>query len=542
MRTFPRMTGLLCLCLLVPAAGAADDTDTKYPLGPQLRVLAHDVTSPDYRKLVTEKMLVTDLAAEWQRVATEDNPESFLEKHGGKEKVLANPELKRAYERRVAIRDAFLDLMREGYKRYKQVPPFDRGAKPEAPGTVRKAPVEGGAALAVVPPAPGAEAHWPRFRGPSGQGWTTARSLPLRWSKDGENILWRTRIPGRGNSSPVVWGERVFLTSATEQGKERMLHCLDLADGRLLWSRTAPARSPEPSVRDKNGYASATPVTDGERVIAFLGACGLLCYDIAGNLQWHYDAFRFKTTHGTGSSPLLYKDKVIFIHDQNQDDSIFVALDKKTGKLLWSHPRPRAMTWSTPIVVRVGDHDELIFSGGETVKGYDPDTGKELWTLAGPTQEVVPTIVVGKTMLYGASGRNGPIIAFRPGGAGDVTQTHTVWRAVRVGPHVPSPILVGDRLYTVNDMGIVSCLDALTGKLLWQERIPHQFSASPVEAGGVLYFPSERGVTFVLQAGDAFRVVARNDLGSPLLASPAVVGNRMLLRTEDELVCVGAKP
>src|SRR5262249_23941796 len=179
----------------------------------------------------------------------------------------------------------------------------------------------------------------------------------VRWDKDGTNLVWRTPLPGRGNSSPVVWGDRIFLTSATARGAERFLHCLSRADGRLLWSRQAPAKPPEPGVREKNGYASATPATDGERVVAFLGSCGLVCYDFEGNLHWHYVPGGFRTTHGTGSSPLFYKDLVIFIHDQNQADSVFLALDKRTGKPVWEGRRPRAMTWSTPVVVRVGDHD-----------------------------------------------------------------------------------------------------------------------------------------------------------------------------------------
>lgn len=531
---------LLAFCWPGARAMPADEIDKKYPLDPPLRVLAEDVQSPQYRELVTKKMLVTDLAAEWQRVETADNPESFLRKHGGKEKVLADPDLKRAYERRIAIRDQFLELMREGYLRYKEVPPFDRGEKAEAAGTLMRKLGAARLLLAPVLPAPGAEGQWPRFRGPSGQGLTGAKALPVHWDKDGRGILWRVRVPTSGNSSPIVWGERIILTGATPDGRERSLYCFNRGDGRLLWARQAPSKEPEPGVWHKNGFASPTPVADGERVIAFLGSCGLVCWDFDGKLLWHYDALRFRTTHGTGSSPLLYKDLVIFAHDQNQAESVFLALDKRTGKPVWKGKRPKAMTWSTPSVVRVGDRDELIFAGAETVKGYDPLTGKELWSLAGPTHEVIPMIVVGKELLYSASGRNGPTIGLRPGGSGDVTATHLAWRTVRGGPHVPSPILLDGRLYTVNDTGIATCLDAETGRLIWQARIHDRFSASPVEGGGLLYFPAESGVTYVLKAGNRFQIVAKNDLGSPILASIAVVGNRLYLRTQDELVCIGA--
>jgi outer membrane protein assembly factor BamB len=531
---------------------AGGDIDEKYPLDRQLKVLAADVKNEKYRKLVLETMLTTDLAAEWPRVATADNAESFLAKHGGKDKVLADPDLKRAYERRVQIRDDFLELMRAGYRRYKQVPPFDKGAKAEPAGTVLRKTDAAVAPLEIVLPCPGAERQWPRFRGPSGQGETTltpfpsppgrgerGEGLPTEWDKDGRSILWRTKLTGAGNSSPIIWGDHLFLTSSNRDGTERYVHCFDRVKGTVRWTRQVPARAPEPGVRDKNGYASATPVTDGERVIAFLGSCGLVCYDLDGKLLWHHDELKVKTGHGTGSSPLLYKDLVILAQDQNKSDSIFLALDKKTGKKVWESKRSRAMTWTTPVAVRVGDHDELVIAGAETVRGYDPATGKELWWLSGPTQEVIPAIVIGKELLYSASGRNGPTLALRPGGTGDVTQTHLAWRVVRGGPHVPTPTLVNGKLYTANDTGVFSCLDAATGKLIYLERIDDRFSASPVVAGDLLYFPAESGITYVVRAGDTLDVVAQNDLGSPILASPAVMDGCLFLRTENELVCIG---
>jgi outer membrane protein assembly factor BamB len=527
-------------CLFVAITSLAGSGDEKYPLDAKLKVLAADVKNEKYRKLVLETMLATDLAAEWQRVATADNPESFLEKHGGKDKVLVDPELKRAYERRVQIRNDFLDLMRAGYKRYKTVPPFDKGAKAEPDGTVVRKTDTAAAALSIVLPCPDAEKHWPRFRGPSGQGETNGAKLPTKWDKSGTNIVWRTKLTGAGNSSPIIWGERIFLTSSDAKGTERFVHCFDRDKGTLFWTRQAPAKPPEPGVRDKNGYASATPVTDGERVIAFLGSCGLVCYDFDGKLQWQYD-LGIKTTHGAGSSPVLYKDLVIFAQDQNQSDSIFLALDKKTGKKVWESKRQRAMSWTTPVIVRVGERDELVIAGAETVRGYDPATGKELWSLKGPTVEVIPAIVTGKDLLYSASGRNGPTIGFRPGGAGDVTETHFAWRTVRGGPHVPTPAFVNGRLYTANDNGVFTCLDAATGKLVYSERISDFFSASPIVTGDLLYFCSETGVTYIVRAGDSLDVVARNDLGAPILASPAVAAGRLFLRTADELVCVGEK-
>ncbi|MBI2807256.1 MAG: PQQ-binding-like beta-propeller repeat protein [Planctomycetes bacterium] len=516
----------------------AGDGDEKYPLDAQLKVLAADVKNKKYRELVLEKMLITDLAAEWQRVATADNAESFLAKHGGKQKVQADPALKKAYELRLKIRTDYLELMRQGYRKYKQVPPFDRGAKAEPAGTVIRKTTEPAAALAIVLPSPGAERQWPRFRGPSGQGDTNQTSLPTVWDKDGRNIVWRTRVPGAGNSSPIVWGDHIFLTSADPKGTKRFVHCFNRQTGKLRWTRQAPVRPAETGVWPKNGFATSTPVTDGQRVIAFLGSCGLVCFDFNGKLQWHHE-LTIKTTHGAGSSPLLYQDLVILAQDQNRTESIFLALDKATGKKVWEGKRARGMTWTTPIVVRVGERDELVLAGAETVRGYDPSTGKELWSLKGPTQEVVPAIVVGKDLLYSASGRNGPTLAFRPGGSRDVTATHLAWRAVRGGPHVPTPAYAKGRLFTCNDTGVFSCLDAVTGKLIFLERISDRFAASPIVAGDLLYFPSETGITYVVRAGDTLDIVARNDLGAPILASPAVVEGRIYMRTDAELVCLG---
>jgi outer membrane protein assembly factor BamB len=530
----------LAVFCLARSVNGEDESDPRFPLDPQLAVLARDTTNESYRKLVLEKMLITDLAAEWQRVATADNPDSFLAKHGGKDKVNADPDLKRAYERRVKIRSDFLELMRQGYKRYNKKPPFDAGETAELAGTMTKRVAPAGVTITPVPPSPGAERNWPRFRGPSGQGIAVGASPPIDWDKAGKNILWRTKVDGRGNSSPVVWNDRIFLTSADEKGKQRSMLCFDRADGRLHWSKPIPAKPPEPSVRDKNGFATSTPVTDGERVIAFLGSCGLVCFDFDGNLQWQHD-LKIRTMHGAGSSPLLYQDLVILIQDQNQADSVFLALDKHTGKVVWESERGRAMTWSTPTIVRAGDRDELVMAGLRTVKGYDPRTGKELWSLDGPTEEVIPNIVVGPNLLYSASGRNGPILALRPGGDGDVTETHLAWRTVRCGPHVPSPALVNGRLYVANDTGVFTCLDAATGKLVYTERVNDRFSASPVTDGDLMWFAAESGTAYVVRASDRFEPVARNVLDSPILASPAAIDGTLILRTQDELLCIGRK-
>ena len=515
---------------------AEDEADIEYPLGPQLRVLAEDAVSPQYRALV-DRMIITELRAEWQRVETVDSAASFLEKHGGSAAVMNDPELRRAYQRRVEIREKFLEVMRSGFDRLSAPVPFDQGETAEKAGTYRGGFGSDGSLLEPVLPSPGAADQWPRFRGPTGQGQAMARNLPVEWDRE-RNAVWRAPLPGSGNSSPVIWNESIFLTTAEDEGRRRAVHCIAREDGRMLWTRYVPSEQVEPGSRPKNGHASATAVTDGERVIAAFGAAGIVCYDMQGNLQWHHELPGFRTTHGAASSPLLYQDSVIFIHDQNRAESIFLALDKRTGSVLWRGTRPKAMGWCTPVAVRVEGHDELLFAGGKRLTAYDPATGEELWYLDGPTREVVPTIVVGPRLIYSASGRNGPTLGVRPGGHGDVYETHLAWRTVRGGPHVPSPVYFEGLLFTVNDTGIATCLDAETGELVWQKRLGDRFSASPLVAEGRLYCCGESGTTYVLRAGETFEQLAVNDLESPILASPAALGERLFIRTEDELFCL----
>jgi outer membrane protein assembly factor BamB len=534
--TVPAFLFTVAVCALSSKVHG-DEIDAKYPLADQLRVLEQDAKSEKYRKLV-EQMNGPDLDAEWRRYDTLDNPESFLEKHGGEAKVLADRDLKKAYQRRVEIREAYMNLMRAEFKKRGQTAPFDKGLKAERAGTTTKLLGGAGVELSYVLPSPGAEKHWPRFRGPTGQGNTFEKRLPVTWSTT-KNIVWKTELPGDGNSSPVIWGDRLFFTSSGPEGLKRAVHCLRVSDGQLLWTTPLAEQKVEPNVRPKNGFASSTPVVDGERVIAYFGAGGLVCLDLEGKPMWHYPTPDFASTHGSGASPLLYNDLVILIHDQNKSASICVALNKKTGDVVWQRERAKAMGWATPVVVRVKDHDELLFAGGRTFKAYDPATGEELWTLDGPTEEVVPAAVIGPNLVYSASGRQGPTLGVRPGGKGNVAESHLAWRTVRGGPHVPTPVHLNGRLYVVNDFGIASCLNAETGENIWQARIQDKFSASGIEAGGLLYFCSETGITYVLRAADKFEIVAENDLGEPILASPAALGGKLYIRAGKTMYCVG---
>lgn len=542
------IVSLVIVGSIAALAAFGSDNGTKpsaadpYPLSTELAVLERDLTSGDYRAVLAT-MIPTDLAAEWQRVATVDNYLLFAEAHGGREKILADPTLKSAYGRRRQVADRFLSLIREVYAKRRLKAPFDNAGKLEAAlksatQTAGKKIAASQLAVRTLMPIEGADRQWPRLRGPDGQGTAVDTEMPLRWSAS-ENVVWKTAVPGRGNSSPVVWGDRIFITSATPNGNERKIVCYARSDGRLLWEHAAPPATGKEWLYSKNTFASSTPVTDGQRVIAFLGSSGLLCVDFEGHRQWHVELGLFPTMHGPGTSALLYKDKVICIQYQNRGKTLFAAFDKKTGAKRWQHERPNAMCWSTPVILRVGDHDELVYNGSSSLAGYDPETGNERWHAAGTSEESIPTAVVGGGLIYSLSGRNGPMMAVRPGGNGDVTDTHIVWRKLRGGPHVPSPLYHEGRLYIVNDTGIVTCLDAADGRTVWQNRLPGRFSMSPVEAIGRILVTSEDGRSTIFKAGDKFEVLAENELGETVLATPALLAGQLYFRSAGHLWCIG---
>jgi outer membrane protein assembly factor BamB len=386
-----------------------------------------------------------------------------------------------------------------------------------------------------------ARKYWTRWRGPSGQGIVEGKGYPDAWS-DSQNVRWKVSVPGRGHSSPIAWKDRLFLTTAHD-GTRRTVLSFNRADGKLLWEAAAPEPPTVERTYRKNSHATATPVTDGERVYALFGNAGLIALDFGGKQIWHYGFGPTSNYHGPGGSPLLYKDRLIFYQDQ-RSDSFVAAIDAKTGKLLWKTPRQETVGWGTPIAIRAGGRDEIIVSGQNAVRAYDPDTGKELWMARGNTMEVTPTPAVGHGLVFCPSGRAGPTLAIRPGGSGDVTDTHIVWQTPRGSPFIPSPLVYGDYLYLVNDMtSIATCLDAKTGKAVWQGRLGEVmregFSASPVAVDGKVFFTNDAGETFVLAAGREFHLLRVNRLKAQILATPALVDGNWYFRTAEHLIAIG---
>jgi len=415
-----------------------------------------------------------------------------------------------------------------------------------APGYQSAPPAAGGAAEPAVRMI-GVEGestrYWTRWRGPSGQGLVDGEGYTDTWSAT-QNVLWKVPVPGSGNSSPIVWRDQVFVTTATGNGSQASILAYRRSDGQRLWEAAVPPGAPD-RPHDKNGYASATVATDGQRIYASFGGRGLMAVDMSGTPVWHAAIGRVENYHGPAGSPLLYKNSVILYQDQ-RSGSFVAAFDKATGKQLWKTPRDAQVGWGTPIAIRVGNHDELIVHGQNRVVAYNPDSGAELWRCGGSTFEVIPTPVVGYGMLFCSSGRAGPTLAIRPGGSGDVTSTHVAWTTPRGSPFVPSPILYGDLLYTINDMqSIVSAFDARTGASLWQGRLGvatrEGFSASPVAFDGKVFFTNDEGETFVLRAGRTFQLMHVNRIGERTLASPALVDGHWYIRTAQHLYAIGAK-
>jgi outer membrane protein assembly factor BamB len=402
-----------------------------------------------------------------------------------------------------------------------------------APDEVRMVTVEGEGAK-----------YWPGWRGPSAQGHVVEARYPDRWSPT-SGQQWKVPVPGRGNSSPVVWGDRLFLTTAYDNGRRLSLIAFSRANGRVLWETVIPQEGVE-GVHDKNGYASATPATDGQRVYASFGRHGLVAVDMTGTIVWHRKFGVIDNYHGPAGSPVLYKDRLFLYQDQNPtatQTAFVAAFDKATGRTLWQTPRSETVGWGTPVVVNTGTRDELIVSGQRRVAAYDPGTGRELWTVRGMTFEVIPTPVVGHGLVFASSGRAGPTLAIRPGGSGDVTASHVAWSAPKGSPFVPSGIVVGDLLYLVNDMqSILTVYEAKTGALVYQGRLGvaqrEGFSASPVAVNGKVFFTNDDGQTFVVQAGREFTLLHVNELGARTLASPALVDGTWYWRSDGQLVAI----
>jgi outer membrane protein assembly factor BamB len=390
---------------------------------------------------------------------------------------------------------------------------------------------------------------WPEFRGPTGQGHAKVDKLPLEWSAT-KNVAWKQPIPGRGWSSPIIQSGRVYLTTAvSEDGKGNQslrALCLDATTGKPLWNTEVFVVKAADLQRThtKNSHASPTPVVSGGRLYVHFGHQGTACLDLKGKVQWRNRELSYAPVHGNGGSPVLVDGLLVFSADGASDPEV-IALDAKTGKVKWRTPRTgntfKRFSFSTPLVIAVGGKNRIVSPGSDVAAAYDPATGKEVWRVRYRGYSVIPRPVYGHGMVFLATGYESPeVLAVRADGKGDVTKTHVKWRLRKGAPHTPSLLLVGQELYMVSDHGSATCVDAKTGKVHWSERLRGRgYSASPIHAGGKVYFLSEDGVGTVIQAGKKYERVAQNGLNERTLASYAVADDSLFIRTEKRLYRIG---
>ena len=425
--------------------------------------------------------------------------------------------------------------------------------------------------------AAGGDSNWPQFRGPDAAGASTNANLPAKWSAT-ENVAWKTDLPGRSWSSPIVWGDRVFLTTVVNSGESEApkkglyfggdrpdaskaehhwkVICLELETGKLQWEKAVHKGAPPAPIHLKSTYGAETPVTDGERVYALFGNLGVFAFNKDGAPVWSERLEPRKTRNGwgTAASPVLHRGRLFVVND-NEDRAELLALDAGTGKELWRVDRDEKSTWATPFIWQNDQRGELITSGSRAVRSYDLD-GKLLWSLRGMSGIAIPTPFAGDGLLYVSSGYVGdklrPLYAIRPGATGDITlpsgQTNNdfiAWSNPVGGPYNPTPLFYQGRIYVLYDRGLVSCYDAKTGKVLYdRERLPEglAFTSSPWGAGGRVFCLNEDGVCYVLRAGDQFELLHTNKLAGDdmCMATPALAGDRLLIRTAARLYCIRA--
>jgi len=417
--------------------------------------------------------------------------------------------------------------------------------------------------------------NWPQWRGPAASGVSSEARLPDRWS-DTDNVAWKAKLRGLGISSPIVWGDLVFVTSQAGSGEVRpgprlvqsgnpleagekplgsgptagdsrvtfLVSALDRRSGRTVWEFEHPAEGPLPSVHEKHNLASPSPATDGERVYAWFGTGQIAAVDLAGKLVWKkhlgttYGPFDINWGHG--SSPVVYKNRLILLcyHERG---SYLLSLDAKTGSVQWKvDAAPGVTSYSTPLIVDVGDRAEIVVNSSVGVSGHDLATGARRWYIEEPNRFPIPTPTVNDGVIYMSRGyRSSPFMAVRPGGEGNVASSHVPWKVATGAPYISSLVYYDGLIYMTGDVGVLTVTDAKTGERVYQERIGGVYTASPVAGDGKVYLASEDGETIVLSAGRTPRILSRNKLNARQLASPAIAGGRLFIRSDDALFAIG---
>jgi outer membrane protein assembly factor BamB len=406
-----------------------------------------------------------------------------------------------------------------------------------------------------------ADADWPAWRGSEGSGVASDKDLPVRWSAN-ENIRWKAPLPDRGNSSPIVWKDRLFVAQAIEKNGLRTLMCFHRAHGKLVWQASVTHKESEETHED-NPYCSASPVTDGERVVVWHGSAGVWCYDLKGKELWHRNLGQQKHDWGYAASPVLHGD-LCFVHFGPGEGTFLIALNKKTGETAWQVDLPPVQppqrtdgfagrrdgyigSWSTPILVQANNRTELVLSVPEKMRAFDPQTGKPLWECGGLNPLIYTSPIYGEGVTVAMGGFLGTTIAVRPGGAGDVTATRRLWQSVRTKNRLGSGVIANGHVFILNTDGLAECLDLATGARVWEERLRGQSAkseswSSMVLAGDKIYILNQSGETYVLRASPKFELIAVNPLDGELTnSSLAVSHGELFIRTHKNLWCISEK-
>ena len=414
-------------------------------------------------------------------------------------------------------------------------------------------------AVIFLPPGQANAENWNVWRGPRGDGTSNEKNVPQHWNHE-DNLAWKTAVPGTGHASPIIWNDKLFLVTCDESTQERILLCFDRKSGNIVWQQVV-LRATLETKHGLNSYASSTPATDGKLVfVTFLEPDGQLvpalnvstqrmvssgnmvvvAYDLEGKQQWLARPGKFDSVHGFCSCPVLYKNLLI-VNGDHDGDSYIVALNRNTGRTVWKIPREhKTRSYVTPIIRTIEGRTQMMLSGSLSVTSYDPDTGKLLWFIDGPTEQFVASPVFSHQLLLLTAGYpEHHILAIDPTGAGNVTERHIVWRTTKGAGYVPSPIAAGDFFLVATDDGVISCFLTATGERAWRKRIGTHYSASPVSANGLVYFLADDGITTVIQPDHELKIVAQNPLNEYCYSSPAISQGQLVIRGEQHLFCIG---
>lgn len=384
--------------------------------------------------------------------------------------------------------------------------------------------------------------NWPGWRGPNGDGTSSETNLPTKWDST-TNVLWKIPLPGAGHASPIVWGDKLFTVAAKAETQEKLLLCYDTKNGNLLW-QVDVLKSPFENKHNDNSFASGTPATDGTLVyVSFLDGESVVvaAYDFTGKQVWIQRPGTFSSPHGYSCSPVIYKDMVI-INGDSKGDAFIAALSKTDGHTIWKNKLDKpAHSFSTPLFREIAGRTQMIFCGNQEVSSYNPVDGTRYWFITGPSEDFCSTPVYNEMtglLLISSAWPQRHLLAIKPDGNGDVSNTHIAWRATEGAYYVPSPVTVGNYLFTTMTNGQVHCIEVSTGKILWKENLGKQYS-SAVLINGLVYMPNDEGVITVIKQGPTFERIASNSIGEKMFASPAISNGRIYLKGASHLFCIG---